>query len=84
MPTSMRSSIRSTRSAYGLELLATVHWCATRDDGVETAAEAAGCVQAWNQRKGRMFTDEHVEVSWNHLRDQGWIGEHEPAASARN
>jgi len=68
-------------SAYGLELLATVHWCVTREAGVESAVDAAGCIQAWNYRKGRMFTDEHIEVAWNHLTDLGWIGEREPALS---
>ena len=65
-------------TAYGLELLATVHWCATRNNA-DSAADAAECVRAWNYRKGRMFTAEHVAVAWEQLADRGWISDREPA-----
>lgn len=71
--------VEGFESAYGLELLATVHWCATHDAGVKSAASAADCVRAWSHRKGRMFTDEHIEVAWDHLQGLGWIAEREPA-----
>jgi len=61
-------------SAYGLELLSSVHWCATHMSDVNSVSEAADCVRSWNPRKGRMFTDEHIQVAWNHLRDEGWLG----------
>ncbi len=64
-------------SAYGLELLATVHWCATRLPDVDTAQAAAECVRSWNDRKSRLFTDDHVGAAWKQLVDQGWI---EPAS----
>lgn len=60
-------------SAYGMELLASVHWCATRQKGVVDAASAARCVQSWNSRKGRLFTDRHVKVAWDHLEAGGWL-----------
>lgn len=66
-------------TAYGLELLATVHWCATQNGGVETVADAAECVRAWNYRKGRMFTDDHIKVAWDRLCDEGWIADRELA-----
>ena len=73
--------VQGFESAYGLELLATVHWCATQNTDVDTAADAARCVQAWNSRKGRMFTDQHIEVAWNHLRALSWIDDREPVSS---
>ncbi len=60
-------------SAYGLELLASVHWCATNETGVTTPEAAAACVRSWTRRKQRMFTPKHVETAWNHLVDHGWL-----------
>ena len=67
-------------SAYGLELLATTHWVATRnnldDDFDEVVAhvdKVVQQVQGWNERKKRMFTKEHIETAWNHLRNEGWL-----------
>lgn len=66
-------------STYGLELLATVHWSATRD-GDETLSptvadeESVGAtVRAWNTRKGQLFTPRHVGIAYARLRDQGWF-----------
>jgi O-acetyl-ADP-ribose deacetylase (regulator of RNase III) len=57
---------------YGLELLATTHWVTTHDHA-EDSASAAQLVRAWSQRKGRLFTDEHVEVAWQRLDEGGWL-----------
>lgn len=57
---------------YGLELLATTHWVATHEDA-HTAASAAEHVRAWSQRKGHLFTDEHVAVAWDRLYKGGWL-----------
>ena len=70
--------VEGFESAYGLELLATIHWCAKHNDDVGSAVDAAKSVPAWRKRKERMFTDEHVEVAWDHLRHLGWIGAREP------
>jgi O-acetyl-ADP-ribose deacetylase (regulator of RNase III) len=58
-------------SAYGLELLATVHWVLTRDGAA--AADAARNIGAWSERKGRLFTEIHIERAAERLRDQHWI-----------
>jgi len=62
-------------SAYGMELLASVHWVATREEpSAATDAElAAKLVHRWTPRKGRMFTSEHVRAAWECLRDRGWL-----------
>jgi O-acetyl-ADP-ribose deacetylase (regulator of RNase III) len=62
-------------SAYGLELLASVHWIMTR----ESADPAAGPedlvrrVGVWNSRKGRLFTDVHIRRAAGRLAEQGWV-----------
>jgi O-acetyl-ADP-ribose deacetylase (regulator of RNase III) len=63
-------------SAYGLELLASVHWIVHED---AEAASDPECVerglQTWTARKGRLFTTEHVQTAWQALRDRGWLPE---------
>jgi O-acetyl-ADP-ribose deacetylase (regulator of RNase III) len=60
-------------SAYGLELLATVHWLLT-NDGADPA-NVAGSVSAWSTRKGRLFTESHINRAVERLQDQRWIAE---------
>lgn len=58
-------------SMYGLELLATVHWVMTHDAAAAKDLGAAfDQVCAWNNRKARMFTRDHVTAAWTALRDQ--------------
>ena len=65
--------IEGYESAYGLELLASVHWVATR--GEENSLDAVTQrLQAWSYRKQRMFTKEHIEAAWNQLHENGWLG----------
>lgn len=64
-------------SAYGLELLATVHWLATRSSVVDDEALARQ-VWEWSPRKARMFTAEHVQTALETLRSLNWL----PAAPA--
>jgi O-acetyl-ADP-ribose deacetylase (regulator of RNase III) len=59
---------------YGLELLATTHWVATRDRATDRS-RAAELVRDWSDRKGRLFTDDHVAVAWERLEDEGWLAE---------
>lgn len=60
-------------SPYGLELLATLHWLATRD-GVtgDATAELVNHLTSWSRRKGRLFRPAHIETAWDRLRDCGW------------
>lgn len=62
-------------SAYGMELLASVHWVATREnsDAAADPAVAAELVGAWNARKQRMMGPDHVAAAWSHLRVEGWF-----------
>jgi hypothetical protein len=68
--------VEGFESAYGMELLATVHWVVAHDRrAASDAASAARLVQEWSRRKERMFTPEHIATAWNVLRSQGWISE---------
>ena len=67
------SAVEGFESAYGLELLATVHWAATKSDAGPGLDAVTTEVQQWNRRKQRMFTAEHIEVAWRHLRNEGWL-----------
>lgn len=56
---------------YGLELLATVHWVATRE-GADTAEQALAGVRAWNDRK-KVFTERQVAIAFDTLKSKGWL-----------
>jgi O-acetyl-ADP-ribose deacetylase (regulator of RNase III) len=67
--------VNGFESAYDLELLATVHWIATRDDAqaITDPMVAGDLVRHWSQRKGGLFGQAHVETAWAQLRDEGWF-----------
>jgi hypothetical protein len=57
--------IAGFETPFGMELLSTVHWVATR----EKAANKEECVKktyAWSKRK-RMFTPEQIGIAWDTL-----------------
>jgi O-acetyl-ADP-ribose deacetylase (regulator of RNase III) len=62
-------------SAYGLELLATVHWVVTQETGGQAPdpASLTRLVASWNERKGRLFTEVHVRRAIDRLADFGWL-----------
>lgn len=57
---------------YGLELLATTHWVASRE-GASDPDVAGGLVRAWSARKGELFTTRHVTKAWDRLDGDGWL-----------
>jgi len=63
-------------SAYGVELLATVHWTATREaaGGSADPAVLTEIIGRWNERKERLFTEAHVGKAVSRLEELGWIG----------
>jgi len=58
-------------TAFGMELLATVHWVVTRE-GAVTPDHAIAKTYAWGDRK-RMFQEEHIRIAWKVLNDKGWL-----------
>lgn len=67
--------IEGFETPYGMELLATVHWVATKEDRLAAAdcERAVAGVQAWSQRKSTLFTAKHVHKAWQRLHDQSWL-----------
>jgi O-acetyl-ADP-ribose deacetylase (regulator of RNase III) len=65
--------IEGFETPFGMELLSTVHWVATRE-GAATADRAVTKTYAWNDRK-RMFREDHVRIAWDVLGRKGWLGE---------
>lgn len=63
--------VEGFETPFGLELLAAVHWVATRENatGVEDAAVK---VYAWNDRKKR-FSPGQIELAFETLRANGWL-----------
>lgn len=63
--------IEGFETSFGMELLATVHWVATRQ-GVSSPADAIAKTHAWNDRK-RMFEERHIRIAWDVLEKKGWL-----------
>jgi O-acetyl-ADP-ribose deacetylase (regulator of RNase III) len=67
--------VEGFETPFGLELLATVHWVATRENATDPDA-AAAAVYAWNDRK-RRFSPRQIGIALEALRANGWL----PAAA---
>jgi O-acetyl-ADP-ribose deacetylase (regulator of RNase III) len=67
--------VEGFETSFGLELLATVHWAATREIGgaVPTCEMVLGIIQKWNTRKARIMQPEHIAIAWHRLMNQGWL-----------
>jgi O-acetyl-ADP-ribose deacetylase (regulator of RNase III) len=61
---------------FGLELLTTVHWVATRE-GAASGENAVAAVYAWNERKKR-FSSRQIVLALDVLRRKGWLGRNSP------
>lgn len=64
--------IAGFETPYGMELLATVHWVASRD-GATTLESATQAVHSWTPRKRDLFSNKHVELAWNVLQQRGLL-----------
>jgi O-acetyl-ADP-ribose deacetylase (regulator of RNase III) len=56
---------------FGLELLATVHWVATRE-AAATPDKAIVLTYKWGDRKKR-FSERQIRIAWDVLSSQGWL-----------
>ncbi|QRG10208.1 macro domain-containing protein (plasmid) [Xanthobacter dioxanivorans] len=63
--------VEGFETPFGLELLATVHWVASREraSGVE---DVAAKVYAWNERK-RRFSQRQIGIAFENLHSKGWL-----------
>lgn len=66
--------VEGFESAYGLELLATVHWVThANPEAAYDLDTVVADVRQWSSRKGGMFGRDHIETAWRALRERGWI-----------
>lgn len=61
-------------TAYGLELLASTHWVATREvQGPLDPARVIDAARAWTRRKDLLFSPEHLRQAFDTLVRRGWL-----------
>ncbi len=67
--------IEGFETPLGMELLSTVHWVATHEDGgaAHDPEQAMVKVQAWSPRKAKVMKPMQVHTAWDRLRSLGWI-----------
>jgi O-acetyl-ADP-ribose deacetylase (regulator of RNase III) len=63
--------VEGFETPFGLELLATVHWVATREQALD-AESAAAKVYAWNDGK-RRFSPRQIGIAYEALRSNDWF-----------
>jgi len=63
--------IEGFETPYGMEVLSTVHWVATRENAA-SVAEAVRQTHAWNPRKAT-FAPDHIRAAWTALEQKGWL-----------
>lgn len=65
--------VEGFESPFGLELLSTVHWVATRGHA-RTAEDIVARTYSWNERK-RQFTERQIRLAIRVLAAKGWVSE---------
>ena len=66
--------IEGFESPYGMELLATVHWAATKEKGFGQGLDSLRLIiNEWNPRKRKLLKAEHVGLAWHQLKTHGWV-----------
>ncbi len=67
--------INGFETPYGLEMLATIHWVATREDAQagDDCEKAIALVKQWNERKRKLFKHSHLRKAWKRLKEENWL-----------
>ena len=63
--------IEGFESPFGMELLSTVHWVATKENAT-TKKQVVSQVHQWSDRK-KQFTPRQIELAFDVLTEKGWI-----------
>jgi uncharacterized protein YwgA len=63
--------VEGFETPFGLELLATVHWVATKEQAV-SIEDVKTKTYAWNNRK-QQFTERQIALAYQALEHKGWI-----------
>ncbi|MBF0423010.1 MAG: macro domain-containing protein [Magnetococcales bacterium] len=72
--------IEGFETPFGMELLATVHWVAARENAA-TAEDVIAKIHAWNDRKVQ-FSDRQIRIALDVLGRKGWLPMSIPAGLA--
>lgn len=65
--------VEGFESPFGMELLSTVHWVATKENAT-SRQQVVEKVHQWNERK-KQFTPRQIELAYNVLIGKGWLKE---------
>ena len=65
------SLISGFETPFGMELLSTVHWVATRENA-DSPTKATALTHDWNSRKA-IFKKKQIESAWGRLKEQNWL-----------
>ncbi len=69
--------IEGYETPHSMELLATVHWVAAHDPASRSNVDACiHGVYTWpmkRSRKRRLFSEHHIRMGWERLKDYGWF-----------
>ena len=67
--------IEGFETPYGMELLSTVHWVATRENpsAKDDYHIALNEIKKWNTRKANLMQPSHVEAAWKRLKELDWF-----------
>jgi O-acetyl-ADP-ribose deacetylase (regulator of RNase III) len=66
--------IEGFETPYGLELLSTVHWIATREAIAHDPDQLVEAVRSWSPRKAKIMREPHIRAAYQQLCRHGWIG----------
>lgn len=64
--------VEGFESPYGMELLATVHWVVAQEKAATLEATVSK-VHAWNHRKRKLMSPEHIALARHRLAEFAWI-----------
>lgn len=64
--------VEGFETPFGLELLSTIHWVATRE-GANSTDKAIAQTYAWNDRK-KEFSPRQIGLAYDVLAKKGWLG----------
>jgi O-acetyl-ADP-ribose deacetylase (regulator of RNase III) len=66
--------IEGFEDPYGMELLASVLWVAREKPMVAfDLNQVIAGMQAWNERKRKVFDPDHIRKAWQRLQDEAWL-----------
>ncbi len=69
----VESLVDGFETPYGMELLSSVHWLVVHENVTQDPEAVISAMKKWNERKARLFRDNHIRVAWKRLLDEGWI-----------